>query len=208
MASRRLPGKFDCYAKADADEPIFVLLGRDPLAAPLIQLWIEARARLSNDLDADEEQLCAAEVTSRMMHAWAISLGKSVSTARAAINVIRDAWTDYDRYFVKARVYGAVACHFRTALDKIYAVSKDPSVLDIVREARAWRESIQREDLNVFENSRVAHEKRKSELLRKLQRPPECFSDEMDVGRANYNIGLTVGEMRELLSVIESGSYG
>lgn len=43
MGTKNNPGKFDCYAKAEDDEPIFVLLARDPFAPILISLWIELR---------------------------------------------------------------------------------------------------------------------------------------------------------------------
>jgi hypothetical protein len=31
MGTKSNPGPFDCYAKAEPDEPMFVLLARDPL---------------------------------------------------------------------------------------------------------------------------------------------------------------------------------
>lgn len=39
MGTKNNPGKFDCYAAAEPDEPMFVLLGRDPHAAVLVTLW-------------------------------------------------------------------------------------------------------------------------------------------------------------------------
>jgi hypothetical protein len=39
MGTKNAPGEFDCYAKAELDEPMFVLLARDPLAPILVQLW-------------------------------------------------------------------------------------------------------------------------------------------------------------------------
>lgn len=39
MGTKRNPGDFDCYANAEPDEPMFVLLGRDPLAPALVELW-------------------------------------------------------------------------------------------------------------------------------------------------------------------------
>jgi hypothetical protein len=44
MGSKTNPGKFDCYANALPDEPMFVLLGRDPLAPFLTQIWAMIRA--------------------------------------------------------------------------------------------------------------------------------------------------------------------
>ena len=43
MGTKNNPGKFDCYANAGPDEPMFVLLARDPLAAHLVSLWSKMR---------------------------------------------------------------------------------------------------------------------------------------------------------------------
>lgn len=48
MGTKLKPGKFDCYANAEPDEPMFVLLARDPLAPQLVRIWAKMRAgRLS-----------------------------------------------------------------------------------------------------------------------------------------------------------------
>jgi len=39
MGIKNNPGKFDCYFKAEPDEPMFVLLARDLLAQVLVDLW-------------------------------------------------------------------------------------------------------------------------------------------------------------------------
>ena len=39
MSTKNDPGKYDCYAKADPDEPMFVLLARDELAPTLVSMW-------------------------------------------------------------------------------------------------------------------------------------------------------------------------
>ena len=44
MGTKNKPGKFDCYAKAAPDEPLFTLLARDLLAAYLTQIWAMIRA--------------------------------------------------------------------------------------------------------------------------------------------------------------------
>lgn len=43
MGTRNNPSKFDCIAKAEDDEPLFTLLGRDPQGASLVQMWIMLR---------------------------------------------------------------------------------------------------------------------------------------------------------------------
>jgi hypothetical protein len=43
MGSKNEPGQFDCYANALPDEPMFVLLARDPSAPDLIDQWATIR---------------------------------------------------------------------------------------------------------------------------------------------------------------------
>lgn len=43
MATKNNPGKFDCYAAAGNDEPIFILRANDPLAPVLVHMWALAR---------------------------------------------------------------------------------------------------------------------------------------------------------------------
>jgi len=43
MSTKNNPGSFDCYAKAEPDEPMFILLARDPLAPILVDLWASMR---------------------------------------------------------------------------------------------------------------------------------------------------------------------
>jgi hypothetical protein len=44
MGTKNKPGKFDCYENALPDEPMFVLLGRDPEFADLVSEWAKRRA--------------------------------------------------------------------------------------------------------------------------------------------------------------------
>jgi len=39
MSTKNNPGEFDCYANALPDEPMFILLGRDPDFSALVQAW-------------------------------------------------------------------------------------------------------------------------------------------------------------------------
>lgn len=43
MGTKNNPGAFDCYAAAELDEPMFVLLGRDKHAPMLVWLWASLR---------------------------------------------------------------------------------------------------------------------------------------------------------------------
>lgn len=43
MGTKQHPGSFDCLAAALPDEPMFVLLARDPLAGFLVSIWSKVR---------------------------------------------------------------------------------------------------------------------------------------------------------------------
>lgn len=45
MGTKNEPGQFDCYANALPDEPMFVLLARDPDFARLVNEWADRRER-------------------------------------------------------------------------------------------------------------------------------------------------------------------
>lgn len=45
MGTKANPGRYDCYANALPDEPIFVLLARDPDFERLVRSWCEQRQR-------------------------------------------------------------------------------------------------------------------------------------------------------------------
>lgn len=50
MGTKNNPGAFDCYANAEPDEPMFVLLGRDKHAPLLVKLWADLRAMDGEDI--------------------------------------------------------------------------------------------------------------------------------------------------------------
>jgi hypothetical protein len=70
MATKNSPGTFDCYANALPDEPLFVLLARDPQAPALLRAWADGRelaiARgsrpASDEAMVHEAKLCADEM--------------------------------------------------------------------------------------------------------------------------------------------------
>jgi cob(I)alamin adenosyltransferase len=72
MGTKNKPGDFDCYANAEPDEPMFVLLGRDPSAADLVYDWAaryaERKAPMTKEQLAkyNEALKCATS-----MEAWA-----------------------------------------------------------------------------------------------------------------------------------------
>lgn len=78
MGTKQNPGRFDCYDKAEPNEPLFVLLARDPLAADLVRQWADLAtgsvARTPAPMTLEEiktiekaaEALCCADA----MDAW------------------------------------------------------------------------------------------------------------------------------------------
>ncbi len=67
MGTKNNPGAFDCYAAADPDEPMFILLGRDKHAPTLIWLWATLR-----ELDGeDPAKVAEARVCCSKMMEWA-----------------------------------------------------------------------------------------------------------------------------------------
>jgi len=74
------PGPLSCYAKAEPDEPMFVLLGRDPTAPFVVTLWIAMRAAMNA---SDKEQLDDAQACAVSMREWAVKLGRTDNLAKA-----------------------------------------------------------------------------------------------------------------------------
>lgn len=68
MGTKNNPGKFDCYAKADPDEPIFILRAKDPLASFLVNLWASFAKTMHEDIT--EEKINEAKATADEMLMW------------------------------------------------------------------------------------------------------------------------------------------
>ena len=60
MGTKNRPGAYDCYVKADPDEPLFVLLARDPLAPQLVRLWADLSGARKDK--AQEARQCADDM--------------------------------------------------------------------------------------------------------------------------------------------------
>jgi hypothetical protein len=69
MGTKDKPAKFDCYAKAEPDEPMFVLLARDRTASDAVRRW--ARTRIARGLNETiDEQISEALDCADAMDAW------------------------------------------------------------------------------------------------------------------------------------------
>jgi|SRR6185312_4911842 len=74
MATKRNPGPFDCYANADPDEPLFVLLGRDKHAPALVWMW----AALREMDDEDPVKVAEARQCVAAMMKWSFDHNRQV----------------------------------------------------------------------------------------------------------------------------------
>jgi hypothetical protein len=91
MGTKNDPGKFDCYASAEPDEPVFVLLGRDPAAALAITFWCAVREHLRDKgvADISDEKIDEALAHEDAMYKWAEAHGK-----KEALDVLsRASWS-------------------------------------------------------------------------------------------------------------------
>jgi len=64
MGTKDNPGKYDCYAKAAPDEPMFTLLGRDSDAAFIVRVWIHVKKHVG---DSSPEKLAEAEQCAKQL---------------------------------------------------------------------------------------------------------------------------------------------
>jgi hypothetical protein len=104
MGTRANPGPHDCYAAAEPDEPLFVLLARDPVAYHLVRIWAAVRSQdvatasvnfgmMMSDMSAarargvvlDEvDRAVEAYTVAREMLRWRGERGQQVVQERAA----------------------------------------------------------------------------------------------------------------------------
>jgi hypothetical protein len=80
MATKNNPGAFDCYDKAAPDEPMFVLLGRDPTASFLVWLWVKIRRELGH---SEPAKMAEAEACATALSHWAQGLGMATDLKEA-----------------------------------------------------------------------------------------------------------------------------
>lgn len=86
MATKNNPGPFDCFSRAEPDEPMFVLLGRDAAACLTVVFWVRMRLALGQPLE--DPQIEEARECSRKMEKWAKSKGKDVEAALRAFEKV------------------------------------------------------------------------------------------------------------------------
>lgn len=100
MGTKTNPSEFNCYAKAREDEPVFVLLGRDPVAAEVVAFWAALRIRtfLNSEQDIQiEEALRVAETMKN--YAMSNLKGAQVQLAKKMARRLMGARTWLQRLF-------------------------------------------------------------------------------------------------------------
>lgn len=73
MGSKNEPGKYDCYGNALPDEPMFILLARDPSAPSLIEWWADNReSAIDQNLrpESDRAMVNEARQCAKNMRDW------------------------------------------------------------------------------------------------------------------------------------------
>lgn len=69
MGTKSNPGDFDCYANAEDDEPMFILLARDESAPAIIREWCFHRYASGKNHPRDPQIVEALECATKM-EAW------------------------------------------------------------------------------------------------------------------------------------------
>ena len=83
MGTKNNPGAFDCYANAEPDEPMFVLLARDRHAPTLVWLWALLR---EIDENPETNKVDEARDCVEAMILWQIAHGrKTIGIGHAAL---------------------------------------------------------------------------------------------------------------------------
>lgn len=78
MGTKNNPGSYDCYANAEPDEPMFVLLARDPLAPILVEIW----AKLREYFPSDSQKTHEARNCANAMRDWREENRELISAAK------------------------------------------------------------------------------------------------------------------------------
>jgi hypothetical protein len=93
MGTKKNPGTFDCYANAEDDEPMFVLLARDVRAPEVIELWCQlSEAKGTDPEKIKEARKCISEMRDwrrRRFHEDHLRIGISTSANCAMCELIR-----------------------------------------------------------------------------------------------------------------------
>ncbi len=94
MGTKNNPGKFDCYANAEPDEPMFILLGRDRYAPTLVWLWSILREVDGEDPEiVKEARECVNEIVNYQIAHGRKTAGLAQAVVAGVLGLIRVANT-------------------------------------------------------------------------------------------------------------------
>lgn len=92
MGTKANPGSFDCYANAQPDEPLFVLLARDKHAPTLVWLWATLRELDGEDqAKVQEARNCVAKMLDWQAEHNRTSIGIGQAALAGVFELIRAA---------------------------------------------------------------------------------------------------------------------
>jgi hypothetical protein len=93
MGTKNNPGAYDCYVNAAPDEPMFILLGRDPCAPMLVALWATIRQQMGEDQGKINEarQCMTAMAEWAHLHAKPEKLAKFAEALKELGTAVREA---------------------------------------------------------------------------------------------------------------------
>lgn len=95
MGTKLKPGLYDCLAKAEPDEPVFVLRAKDPTAAALVWMWA-AVAEIQGVHEPEkvrEARQLMVDMTEWAHHKGIAVCGLGVAALAAVMEMIRAANT-------------------------------------------------------------------------------------------------------------------
>lgn len=70
MSTKDMAGAYDCYESAEQNEPMFVLLARDPQAPDTIRWWVEERQLYGTGFVEETDQEREALAVALQMEEW------------------------------------------------------------------------------------------------------------------------------------------
>ena len=73
MGTKNNPSTFDCYANAEPDEPMFILLARDRTASFLVEAWAMQRSQAidrGEKPESDRAMVKEAYACAEAMRVW------------------------------------------------------------------------------------------------------------------------------------------
>jgi hypothetical protein len=83
MGTKNNPGQFNCYDKAENNEPLFTLLGRDPQGADFVHLWAALRAKDYHGADRIFDRMKLTAANQAHKHGDADKVAEAVNCAEA-----------------------------------------------------------------------------------------------------------------------------